>query len=113
MSIEGIALNGAQLGNGRVQRASPTFARPRINLDAAGLPVRRDWRPVPARDLTVGDTVPGLGVVTGVHEYVAVPASGTPTQIAQETEWTVTVYGGDGNTEVYDGSDSVYAFTAG
>jgi hypothetical protein len=115
VNIDGIAINGSQLPNGRVQRGTPTFARPRINLDGTATPVRRDWRPVHVRDLAVGDVVPGIGVLTAVAEHIAVPpADGvrSPAEIAEDTIWTVTLHGGDGNTEVYDGSDSVYAFTA-
>lgn len=57
----------------RVTKPKP-FQRPRAAVTQTE--VSRDWRTVPARQLTEGDTVPGIGTVTdlkvvGHHIVVA------------------------------------------
>lgn len=113
-SIEGVALNGSHIPNGRVVRTVPTFARPRIDLDASGNPVRRQWRPIAVRRVQPGDNIPGIGQITDVTETIDVPPAGTLTaaEVIDATVWTVTVLGPDGTPHVYHGGDEVYAFTA-
>lgn len=116
MSIEGVALDGSNIPNGRVQRATPRFSRPSIDLDAAGTRVRRDWRAVPVANIVVGDNVPGLGVITDARSVLHHSEPDECLECGHETpappEWTVTLTGGDGNTRTYRGCDAVYAFTA-
>jgi hypothetical protein len=103
------------LPNGRVVRKVPApFQRPSINI--GGTPqVRREWRNVPAHALKAGDTIPGVGTLYRVQETLTTPPAGsdrTPDTIADQITWTVTVEGGLRHTRIYQGSETVWAFSS-
>ncbi len=96
MTIEGLFMPNLP-AHPRVQRKMPSpFQRPSI---AVGEPdVRREWRDIPAAELAVGDTVPGVGIIRTVTHQDRSP-------------FTVTVNGGDGNHRAFAHTDRVFAFT--
>ncbi len=77
----------------RVTKPKP-FQRPRAAV--TGTEVARDWATVPARDIAVGDTVPGIGTITD-RKVVA---------------HRVVVAGGLGNTANWPLDEPIFAFTA-
>jgi hypothetical protein len=94
--IEGIRLPSLPT-HPRVQRKMPApFTRP--SLTVGDTPVKRDWRDIPAEDLSIGDTVPGIGTITMVHRQDRAP-------------FTVSVEGGNANHRVFRHTDRVFAFT--
>jgi len=95
-SIEGIRLPSLPT-HPRVQRKMPApFTRP--SLTVGDTPVKRAWRDIPAEELSIGDTVPGIGTIDEVHR-------------AQQAPFTVTVRGGDDNFRAFNHTDRVFAFT--
>lgn len=87
----------------RVQRRiPPPFARPSVNLGQEP-GVRRDWRNIPVASLSMGDTVPGIGLVTLIQRLF---------DVESKTPWTITVEGGDGKSVTFAGNEMVFAFTS-
>ena len=84
----------------QIRKAKPqAFQRPRIDMDAGR--VKRDWRRVQACNLGIGDTIPGLGVITHIDmSFVA----------EREVPWAVTVYGGEDNCRTFPGTEEVLVF---
>ncbi len=92
--IEGIALSGPP-AHPQVRIKKPTpFTRPAVQVSAA--PVRRQWRQVSARDLVVGDTVPGLGTLWQIRVLAG----------------QVHLDGGEDARATYRPTEPIFAFTA-
>lgn len=93
------------------------FARKSITINASIPPAeRREWTTVAVTDIKVGDIVPGVGRVFEVKESIHTPRahSGlTAAEIADQISWTVTIKGGVSNERIYQGNDTVWAFTSG
>ncbi len=87
----------------KVRRTIPApFQRPSITIGGTtGL--KREWRHRLACDLVSGDTVPGVGIVDSVVEDVDF----------EGRVWTITVTGGEANTKVFKGTDTVWVFCTG
>jgi len=100
----------------RVRAKMPApFARPCISVGGPEDGVTRVWRSVVARNLGVGDLIPGVGKVHHVHETVLAPQhdSGLSAEsIVERILWTVTVHGGNNNTARYRGDEMVWCFTS-
>lgn len=93
-NIEGVQMGLPSHPSTRVVKKPQPYQRPRTTVSAPT--VKREWREVPAQQLAIGDTVPGIGTiddmrVVGHH---------------------VSVAGGLGNTATWRLDQSVYAFTA-
>ncbi len=83
-----------------IRRKIPApFQRPSITIGGPAGP-KRHWRHNLACNISPGDTVPGIGIVTDVVETV------DPDTHA----WTVVITGGDDNTKIYAGTDTVWVF---
>lgn len=105
------------LPNGSVRRKIPApFTRPSITVGGGASPQeRRDWKVVPARDIQTGDIIPGVGRVSDVHEDLQAPEFNSGRswrEVADAVSWTVTITGGLDNIRVYQGGETVWAFTA-
>jgi hypothetical protein len=86
----------------RVGKKMPKpFARPSITI-GAGTRERREWVTCKIIDIRPGDILPGVGLVSTVSEKLDTEAK----------SWTVTVTGGLDQTRVYQGNETVWAFTA-
>ncbi len=77
----------------RVTKPKP-FQRPSTSITAAE--VAREWRTVAAREIAVGDTVPGIGTISDL----------------KVVGHHVVVAGGLGNTATWRTEEPVFAFTA-
>lgn len=95
-SIEGVRMGLPSHPTTRVVTKPQPFQRPSTTVTAPT--VKRAWRTVPAERIDIGDTVPGIGVITR-HSY-------------HLNTNTVTVYGGDDNSAAWPATEPVYAFTA-
>lgn len=108
--IHGIQLPAkppAQIRQGMPQ----PFQRPSIDL-GGGSEIKREWRTLAVTEIAEGDIIPGIGVVTYVEEYIKLPETTLSSRSDQRTAWTVTIRGGEGNERVYQGHETVLAFTA-
>lgn len=97
-AMEGIYVSGTPSHPQVRQKLPAPYHRSSITI---GAPTEaREWRHVLACDITAGDTVPGIGLVTRVTDQVR----------HDERTWIVTVEGGHDNQRAYTGTDQVLAF---
>lgn len=88
----------------QVRRKIPApFQRPSITISGGADTPKRAWRHILACEVRPGDTLPGVGIVESVSDFVDADAG---------YAWTVTIIGGDGNVKLYEGNDLVFVFCA-
>ncbi len=83
-----------------IRRKMPEpFTRPRLVIGGPDGP-KREWRTIPAYDLSIGDIVPGVGRLYKVDETTYLP----------EGRWVVEVEGGLDNRRSFGGEELVFAY---